>query len=133
VSRNGTDKKLSHPQERAILALLSSRSVPDAAAASGVSLRTLHRWLGENEAFIEGYRAARRQVVEGAVGRLQDAMSEAVDTLRDNRSCGKPAVEVRAALGIIEHSTKAVELWDLEERLSQLEASLEEQDKSGVR
>ena len=60
-------------------------------------------------------------VGEGAVGRLQEATSEAVNTLKDNLSCGKPAVEVRAALGILEHAVKAVELYDLEERLAALE------------
>jgi hypothetical protein len=113
--------KLSHHQERAISALLSTRTIPEAASAAGVSARTLERWLAESDGFSAAYRAARRQVVEVAIGRLQDATGDAVATLSRNLTCGKPAVEVRAALGILEQAIKAVELWDLEERLSELE------------
>jgi hypothetical protein len=69
-------------------------------------------------------RDARRAVVEGAIGRLQAAATEAVDTLRRNLTCGTPSVEVRAATAILDQAVRAVELWDLAERLDRLEARL---------
>jgi hypothetical protein len=122
-------EKFSHHQERAIAALLSTQTIPEAAAASGVSVRTLRRWLAENDGFVTRYRAARRQVVEGAIGQLQHITSEAVKALERNLTCGKPTVEVRAALGILEYAVKAVELYDLEERLSEIERRYEQNGK----
>jgi hypothetical protein len=46
-----------------------------------------------------------------------------VDTLEINLACEVPSVEVRAALGILEHACRGVELLDLESRLAALEAA----------
>lgn len=121
MSANG-GTKLSSYQERAVAGLLSTRTIADAAAAAGVSSRTLERWLAENDEFVAEYRAARRRVVEGAVSRLQDATTEAVECLVKNLDCGSPSTEVRAALGILDQSIKAVEVYELESRLAALEA-----------
>jgi hypothetical protein len=79
-------------------------------------------------------RAARRQVVEGAIGRLQAAATRAVDALTRNLSCGTPAVEVGAARTILDQAVKAVELVDLAERIEALEeaaAQAAEREKGG--
>jgi hypothetical protein len=60
-------------------------------------------------------------VVEGAISQLQGAATEAVETLKRNLYCGTAATEVRAALGILDQSIKAVEIYDLESRLAALE------------
>jgi hypothetical protein len=70
------------------------------------------------------YRAARRQVVESAVGRLQQAATLAVDALTRNLTCGIPAVEVGAARSVLDQAIKAVELIDLAERVEALEREL---------
>jgi hypothetical protein len=70
----------------------------------------------------EAYRTARRQAVEVAIGTLQPAAAEAVVTLRRNMSEKAPEnVQVRAALGILEHAARGLELLDLAERVEQLE------------
>ncbi|MDQ3302178.1 MAG: hypothetical protein M3518_02350 [Actinomycetota bacterium] len=121
MSDNGGGKKLSHHQDRAVAGLLSTRTIAEAAAAAGVSSRTLERWLSESHEFVAEYRAARRRVVEGAVSQLQDATTEAVDCLKRNLSCGMPSTEVRAASVILDHALKAVEVYELESRLAALE------------
>ena len=62
--------------------------------------------------------------MEGAIGRLQQAATEAVTTLQRNLTCGTPAVEVRAATAILDQAIKAIELFDVVERVEQLEARL---------
>ncbi len=114
-------KKLTSRQEKAVAALLTARTIPEAASEAGIGGRTLERWLSEDPAFVAEYRAARRRVVEAAVSRLQDATTEAVDCLKQNLSCGMPSTEVRAASVILDHALKAVELYELETRLSALE------------
>jgi transposase len=110
-------------QERVIVALLSEPSIEAAAKTADVSDVTIWRWMKQPE-FKARLLAARRAVVEGAIGRLQAAATEAVDTLRRNLTSGNPSVEVRAATTIIEQATKAIALFDLDERVSQLEARL---------
>lgn len=113
--------KITHKQELAITALLTTKTISEAAASVGINSRTLERWLAGDEAFTREYRATRRRVLEGAIGQLQHASGEAVETLQKNLTCGKPTVEVRAAVAILDQAIKAVELYDLEERLSALE------------
>ena len=55
------DEKLGPKKEAAILALLSSQSMEDAARVAGVIPRTLYRWLGE-PAFNAAYCNARRAI-----------------------------------------------------------------------
>jgi len=50
VARNGTVwRKLAGRKGTAILALLTARSIEDAARNTNAPLRTLHRWLKEPE------------------------------------------------------------------------------------
>jgi len=110
-------------QERAIVALLAEPSIEAAAKTAEVSDVTIWRWMKQPE-FRSKLRDARRAVVEGAIGRLQAAATEAVDTLRRSLTCGIPSVEVRAATVILDQAIRAVELFDLAERVEHLEARL---------
>ncbi len=102
-------------------ALLTARTISEAASEAGIGGRTLERWLSEDPSFVAEYRAARRRVVEAAVSQLQNATVEAVDCLTRNLHCGTPSSEVRAASVILDHALKAVELYELESRLQFLE------------
>ena len=83
-------------QDRAILALLTEPTVEAAARVADVAPATIWRWSQQAD-FRAKLRDARRAVVEGAIGRLQQAATEAVSTLQRNLTCGTPSVEVRAA------------------------------------
>ncbi len=120
---DGQERKLSSKQERAIVALLSTRTVAEAAAEADVSARTLERWLSRNQDFISAYRATRTRVVEAAIGRLQDAVGEAVECLRRNMREAGSSTQVRAASIVLDHATRAIELYDLAERLDELEGN----------
>ena len=107
-------------EEQAIAALLSEPTIEAAARKAGIGESTLLRWLRE-PSFKAAYRAARRSLVESAVGRLQQAATKAVAALERNLTCGIPAVEVGAARSVLDQAIKAVELVDLAERVEQLE------------
>jgi hypothetical protein len=110
-------------QDRAILALLTEPTVEAAARSADVAPATIWRWTQQAD-FRARLRDARRAIVEGAIGRLQQAATDAVETLRRNLTCGTPSVEVRAATAILDQAVKAVELFDLAERVEHLEARL---------
>ena len=118
---------LKHNQDQAIAALLSERTIAAAAKKAQVSERTLYTWL-DDPAFAEAYRKARREVVQQAIARLQQASGDAVNALRSiARNTKAPmSVRVSAASKILELAIKAVELEEIEARLSVLEAALKE-------
>ncbi len=89
-------------KEKALTALLESASIIEAAQTSGLSEKTLRRYLEEKE-FSDEYAEARRQIVESAVSALQNAATEAVETLRRNLSCDNPQAEIRAAQLILDN------------------------------
>ncbi len=107
-------------QEKALTALLNSASVTEAATKSGLSERTLYRFL-EDADFKQEYKAARRRVFEQNIFKLQSLHDEAVETLQKNLHCENPSVEVRAAQIVIESNRKDFETFDILERLEQLE------------
>jgi hypothetical protein len=119
----GNGGKRPQREELAIAALLSEPTVEAAAKRAGISESTLLRWMAE-PVFREQYRAARRAVVEGAIGRLQQASTQAVDALARNLTCGNPAVEVGAAKAIFELTAKGMEQLDFAERLEAIEKVL---------
>ena len=127
-------KRLTSNQEKAIIALLSTSTVADAASAVGIGARTLERWLSEDADFVAEYRAVRTRVVEGAIGRLQEATTEAVEALKRNMGeDAPPSVQVRAAQMTLDYALKAVETYDLLERLDELQRDVEEGSITGHR
>jgi hypothetical protein len=121
MGENGS--KLSWKQDRAIQALLQEPTTLAAARAAGVGETTIWRWLNQPD-FKSRYLAARRQVVDGAIADLQRHAGDAVKALVRNMTSGKPHVEIRAALGILDQAIKGVELVELEERISRIEELL---------
>jgi transposase-like protein len=122
----GHGTKLGRKQETAIAALLSQRNVEEAARVAGVGARTLYRWMKEPD-FDAAYREAKRAAFSQAIARLHQMSSAAVTTLgKAMLDPGTPAgTKVRAAHSILEHTAKAIELEDLEARLTALERSAE--------
>jgi hypothetical protein len=117
---------LGRKQEEAIAALLTKRNVEEAAQAAGISTRTLMRWL-KIPAFQKAYLEARRAAFGQSIARLQQATSAAAATLMKIMvdPSAPASVRVRAADSIFNHSAKAIEIEDIEARVSELERAAE--------
>ena len=121
-----SSEELEPRKEAAILALLSSRTVEEAAQVTGVDPRTLYRWMKE-PAFDAEYRAAKRSAYSQALARLHQMSGAAVSTF------GKIMVDqntpastrLRAADGVLSHVAKGIELQDIEARVAELERAAE--------
>jgi len=118
----GHGAKFGHKKEEAIAALLSQRNTEEAARAVGVAHKTLLRWLQIPE-FQTAYREARRAAFSQSIARLQQATGAAVSTLlKVMVDPSTPAsTKVRAADSVLDHSAKAIEIEDIEARVSELE------------
>jgi hypothetical protein len=106
--------------------LLTARSIEEAASTAGVTPRTLFRWQKEPE-FDAAYRAAKRASFGQSIARLHHLCNAAVSTLGKVMldPATPPATKVRAADSILDHTTKAIEIEDIEARVSELEHSAE--------
>jgi transposase-like protein len=124
----GHGAKFGHKKEEAIAALLTQRSVEEAARAVGVDPNTLLRWLKIPE-FQAAYREARRAAFSQSVARLQQATSAAATTLLKIMvdPTAPASCRLRAADSVLGHAAKAIEIEDIEARVSELERAAEAQ------
>ena len=122
----GHGSKFGRKKEAAIAALLTQRKIEEAARAVGVSANTLLRWMKEPD-FQAAYREAERAAYSQAVTKLrQGATAAATTLLKVMLDPGTPAsVRVRAAEAIMNHSSKAIEIEDVEARVAELESAAE--------
>ena len=122
----GHGSKFSRKMEAAITALLTQRSIEEAARAVGIGKQTLIRWLKMPE-FQAAYLEARRTVYSQSNARLQQASSAAVATLCKIMvdASAPAAARVRAADCILEHGKQGLETEDIEIRLAALEQAAE--------
>jgi hypothetical protein len=126
----GHGTKFGRKKEDAIVALLAHRTTDEAARAVGIGVATLLRWQKEPE-FDAAYLAAKRAAYKQAIARLHHLSSAAVSIL------GKvaldpttpPAVKVRAADSILNHTQKAIETEDVLSRLAALEQAASDAKK----
>jgi hypothetical protein len=118
----GHGAKFDHKKEQAIAALLSHRSVEEAARAVKINPNTLLRWTKEPE-FTSAYAEARLMVFSQSIGRLQVASGAAVSTvLKIMLDPNAPAgTRLRAAEIVLEQAARAGAMEDIEDRVTKLE------------
>lgn len=117
---------VSAKQTQAIIALLSSPSVSDAAAAVGMGERTLYRWMKDPE-FKAAYNEAKLAAMGQATTRLQGSASEAAETLVRimNDESVRAATRVHAAKAVLEFGLQGQEAELIIERLARLEGQID--------
>ena len=97
-----------------MLALLSQKTVSDAAKKANINEKTLRRWLSEDEAFQVTYAAARQAAFEVGIHRVQALTARAVDTLEElMNETDHPTVRLGAArtvaeIGMHQHDAETI-------------------------
>jgi hypothetical protein len=116
----GHGEKLTRKAEAAIAALLSEPTVEAAAIKARVSYATLKNWL-KRPGFQQAYRAARRQIVENAVIRVQQMATAGAAELYKLLHSGKEPIRLKAATTILTFAIRGLEQDDLVTRVERLE------------
>jgi hypothetical protein len=118
----GHGAKFSRKMGDAVAAMLTQPNVEAVARTAGISVATLMRWQKEPE-FQKALREARRAAFGQAIARLQQMSGAAVSTLGKIMvdQSAPPSTRVRAAECIINHGAKAIEIEDVEVRVTELE------------
>lgn len=118
---------LPQKQTKAIVSLLSCRTIQEAATQAGVNESTIWRWM-RDQAFQKALQEAKHRIVAQAILQLQQATGEAVETLRtiitDNEAPANSRVS--AAKTVLDFAVKALKMEDIEARIK----ALEEETKS---
>lgn len=114
-------------EERALSALLTSKTKLEAAEKAGITDRTMRRYF-ENPEFCQRYREAFAGVVQGAMRRAQQLLEPALSTLQTVMEDEEIPAQARitAAKSIIDYSLKLTEQADILEQLRELERWKEE-------
>ncbi len=126
MTEKGHGQKLSRHGARVLAALIEHPTVAEAAKASGISQRSIFRWLQRAD-FMEQFKVAQRAVIDDAIGDLQAATKKAVSTLVKNLDDKSPVVANRAAQIILSQALRGIELQEVLERLAKLEVYLARQ------
>lgn len=114
-------------QQKALLALLTNPTKEKAAAAAGITPKTLRSYLADPEFQVE-YKKAFAGLVEDATRQAQQAIAPALSTLRDVVEDGgeSPQFRISAARSILEYSLKLTEQNDIMVQLQELEKAVAE-------
>lgn len=117
----GHGSKFGRRKEAAIAALLSTRTIDEAARKTDVSARTLIRWM-KNPEFRQEFLSVRRDALSQATARLQNAAGAAASLL--TQALIDPSISptrLKAARSILELAQKGLALEDFDIRLTKLE------------
>ena len=113
---------LTGPHAKAIAALLQEPTMQRAADVAGVSVRTLQRWMKEDN-FHRALLRARREAFGQAVGLTQRLAPMAVGTFAKvmNDPAAPAAAKVSAAVALLKFGREGIEMEDFAARLEALE------------
>ena len=120
--KTGHGEKRTRKQELLLSALLQSQNIELGAEMAGVSYNTARRWLAEPE-FKARFQELRKQTVDIAVSRVSSVLTEVVEILVGiARDINAPvSSRVAACRELLERAVTAVQLGDIEARLTVLE------------
>jgi hypothetical protein len=119
--------RLTPKQQRALTALLTSRTHVEAAQKAEMSVTSLWRTM-RNERFQAEYSRLRREAVDFALQRLQQGSDAAANTLLEileDKTC-PPSDRRGASKTVLEINIKFIELCDLGARIEAIEKTLAE-------
>ena len=116
-------------KEKALQALLVSRTRTEAAKAAGIGESTLREYMKDPE-FLDRYREAFGNLVQDAVRQAGQAIAPALSCLREivEDRGEAPQARIQAARYLVEYALRLGEQCDLLARLERLEAAVKEGD-----
>ncbi len=122
--RASTDN-LTPKQTAAVRALLASVTLEEAARKVGVASCTITRWM-KLPAFRQALSAERARLLEGCVNLLHTGARHAIEALLRGLKAEREADQLRAAALLLDNLFRGRELLDVNEKIAELTALIEE-------
>jgi len=110
-------------QARALRALVNGATQQEAAAAAGVTPRTVTRWLGDPE-FQGAYRASTSRVVQQAARTAETNTERVLERVLELVDHDDPAVALRACRYFADWQQRLTDVDNVFQRLDRLEGIL---------
>lgn len=124
IRQNKTLQKIqSYKKRKAIVALLSERTIQGAAKKCRISRDTLNRWLNDTE-FMSALHDAENELADGTIRQLLALKDSAVKTLELLIISGTAGVRLRASQTVLKYISEWRIMRDIETRLDEIEAIL---------
>lgn len=111
-------------QVKALEALVTTRTQKEAAAAAGISDRTLRGYMND-PLFRSELERVQSERLTAAVIKATSAMSVALDALEDVAQHGSDNNRIAAATALLRCGGELVEAYSLDTRMTQLETKVE--------
>jgi len=129
----GHGSKFPSKFEEAVLALLTHRKIEDAAAAVGISTKTMKNWMKQPE-FEVAKQKAIREMYDQAITRLAQNSNTASGVVLKMiaEPSVPPAVRLKASDSLLDRVSRAIELSDLERRIADVERAASEFKNRGL-
>jgi hypothetical protein len=120
-----TENSITAKQTKAIAALLTSRTIGEAAKSAGVAERTLYTWLKHAD-FRKALREAQSELLDNAARRLASGQTAALDTLeRLIHSARHESTKLTACVQWLNLFLRFNEVKNIDERLTELERTVQ--------
>ena len=126
----GHGAKSAAVREKAIVSLLSEKTITEAAAKAGIDESTVRRWLSEDEVFQAEYAAARQAAFQAGIYRAQALTARAMDTLEELLDDEKhPNVRLGAARTVAEIGIHQYDAETILKKLDEIETQQRQQPR----
>ena len=105
---------MTHKQTQALAALLTHPTKSQAAAAAGIGLTTLKRYLDDPE-FQEAYQKAVSEMFEDAASQAKKSLNPALSCLREivEDASETATARIQAARSLLEYGLRLTEIVDI--------------------
>ena len=122
---------LSERKYKAIEAILTTRTIKDAAKISGVPLRTIRKWMKDDTDFQQELCRRHDEVLQECVRSSRAALHLALDSLREILASRdtKPGEKIQAARVLIDADLRLDERAVLTQRVEELEKAVGDAEK----
>jgi len=123
--RNGKQMSKNRNDDTILQALLSQRTVREAAEAANVSERTIYTRLAD-PAFRGAYNREQDDILRGVSNHLKEHLRQSIACIVDimEDADNKASERLTAARMILEYSAKFAEIQNITERLTELELKI---------
>lgn len=117
-------------KEKALSALLTSRTRAEAAKAAGIGESTLRGYLREDPEFQARYKEAFGELVQDATRQAQQAIAPALDALREivENPREQSQARIQAARSTLEYALRLTGQLDIIDRIQALEDAVKEDE-----
>lgn len=127
--QKNSENSITTKQQKAVAALLSERTIGEAAKRAGVGERTLYTWLAD-PAFRVALKSAEKNVLDDVTRRLTAGQRLALDTLEKLiQSARHENTRLNACVQWLNLFVKYRDMQDIDQRLTALEAAINDNKK----